>query len=531
MIKSFILNMRVANKILFLFVLLLVVIIALPNLFAAFSGDQTLFTIYAEQISQGAVLYRDVWDVKQPGIFIFFLIAGKLFGFTEIGIHFFELLYFLLFFIVLIITLKDYFHNQLFASLTPLLAIGTYYATSEELHLTQVEGLVGFPIYLTIWTAIKSLQTNERRWLFLSGLCGGIVVVFKQIFLLIIITSWLTVLITFLIRNRKASSLIQKVLPIVSGAFLPVLAVLIYFAWQNELEILAYTTFVYPNKAIATLANADRTYVLKMGLIWFVRKYIPLIVVTFIGMLVFLTRPAEIDQSFIARILSNLRGTNLLTINLVLWFVVGFAVVLAQRLSWWEYHFVLFFVPLGILAAKSLEIIWERFFEKPVFFNPPLGKIIFVFLIVILLSPTIYRTVRNTKNRFNSIAIFIKERRFTPSGPPVDDYQRIRENTAFLLEQNSRTGKIFVLGHPLHYYLSKRQPGLASNGWMPEFFLNDQWLWLKKELVEKKPVYIFIDNFCFDVITKQSPETLLLINQHYRLRSKNGNDYCYEIIN
>lgn len=523
--------MRVANnKILFLFVLLLVVIIALPNLFAAFSGDQALFTIYAEQISKGSVLYRDVWDVKQPGIFTFYLIAGKLFGFTEIGIHFLELLYFLLFSIVLIITLKDYFHNELFALLTPILAIGTYYATSEDLHITQVEGLAGFPIYLTMWTAIKSLQTNGRRWLFLTGLCGGIVIFFKQIFLLIIITSWLSVLITSFIRNRNAYSLIQKVLPIAFGALLPVLAVLIYFAWHNELEILTYTTFVYPNKAIATLASGNRTDVLKTGLIWFVRKYAPLIIFTFIGMLVFLTRSKETNQSLIGRAVANLRGIDLLTINLALWLVVGFAVVLAQRLSWWEYHFVLFFVPLGILTAKSLEIIWERFFEKPVFFSQPLGKIVFVFLLFVLMSPTIYRTARNTGNKFNSIAVFIKEGRFTPSGPSVADYQRVSNNTAFLMEQNSRQGKIFALGNPLYYYLSKRPPGMASNGWMPEFFLNTEWQRLEKELVEKKPVYLFIDDFCFDVIMKQSPETLLLINQHYRLRSKNGNDYCYEII-
>ena len=62
-----------------------------------FWGDQALFTVYARQIAQGAVLYRDIFDVKQPGIFLFYLLGGSLFGYTEIGIHLFELLYWLAF--------------------------------------------------------------------------------------------------------------------------------------------------------------------------------------------------------------------------------------------------------------------------------------------------------------------------------------------------------------------------------------------------------------------------------------------------
>jgi hypothetical protein len=62
-----------------------------------FWGDQALFTIYARELSRGAVLYRDVFDVKQPGIFVFYAIGGSLFGFTEVGIHLFELIYWLAF--------------------------------------------------------------------------------------------------------------------------------------------------------------------------------------------------------------------------------------------------------------------------------------------------------------------------------------------------------------------------------------------------------------------------------------------------
>ena len=46
----------------------------------------------AEQWLSGHVYFRDFWDLKPPGIHLFDLIGGALFGFDEVGIHLFELL-------------------------------------------------------------------------------------------------------------------------------------------------------------------------------------------------------------------------------------------------------------------------------------------------------------------------------------------------------------------------------------------------------------------------------------------------------
>ena len=43
-------------------------------------NDQALFVYYASLLRQGATLYTDVWDNKQPGIFAFYAAAGALFG-------------------------------------------------------------------------------------------------------------------------------------------------------------------------------------------------------------------------------------------------------------------------------------------------------------------------------------------------------------------------------------------------------------------------------------------------------------------
>src|SRR6478672_5676630 len=99
-----------------------------------FDGDQALFATGAWEMSRGAVLYRDFWDIKQPGIFLFYLLAGKLFGFHEVGIHAFELLYMMAFAVVMLVTLRRYYENRSVGALVPLLSVGVYYVISGSWH-------------------------------------------------------------------------------------------------------------------------------------------------------------------------------------------------------------------------------------------------------------------------------------------------------------------------------------------------------------------------------------------------------------
>ena len=212
-------------------VLLIVGSVAFLSLRDGFSGDQTLFLIYSKAIGNGAVLYRDVWDIKQPAIFVFYLAAGKLFGFTEIGIHLLEIIYWLGFSLLLIVGLKKYFTNPLFAVLTPLFTVGIYYSVSGSLHLTQAEALVGFPMFLCLWFCQKFLENpDKKRLLFWSGLFGGIVLTFKLMFLLILFAFWfwLFVFCFYLFGNNAKRFLVSAGL-VSLGLIIPIALVIFYF--------------------------------------------------------------------------------------------------------------------------------------------------------------------------------------------------------------------------------------------------------------------------------------------------------------
>lgn len=63
------------------------VVIALGAFYLPYplNSDSALFLLMAREMAEGARLYVDVWDVKQPGVFWFYLTAGYLFGFEPLA--------------------------------------------------------------------------------------------------------------------------------------------------------------------------------------------------------------------------------------------------------------------------------------------------------------------------------------------------------------------------------------------------------------------------------------------------------------
>ncbi|MFI7586539.1 hypothetical protein ACIB24_05635 [Spongisporangium articulatum] len=55
-----------------------VALLAAVSLWWVESADQSLFALAAEQLREGGVYYRDVWDIKQPGLYWFYLLGDHL---------------------------------------------------------------------------------------------------------------------------------------------------------------------------------------------------------------------------------------------------------------------------------------------------------------------------------------------------------------------------------------------------------------------------------------------------------------------
>ncbi|MHC5738718.1 hypothetical protein [Nostoc sp.] len=490
-------------------VLISVVIIGLINLPFPFSGDQALFTTGALEMQQGKILYRDFWDLKQPGIYYFYFLAGNLFGFNEIGIHIFELIYMVFFSIILQLTLKTYFQHQIIASLVPLLTVGVYYISSSHRQLTQVEGLVGFPLFLCLWLTYQSFNHEGKQrfiQLLISGFMGGIVLIFKLIFLPILLAFWLTILLhSILIKHQNFQKIVIEIfLPIFIGIIFPLLAVFSYFAEVNSLSIVYKTFFIYPGQVVANgKFNLSK---LLFGTAWFLKNFVTLVLIATVAVNVSLRK-----------------GKNLLTLLLVAWFVLGLGIIFLQTRSLWSYHYLLLFVPIGILATKGLDILWQPLKQL----NSPVIKILvsFLFLLPLLLNFQ-FKSVALIKNNL----ALSEDTRFKYQTVFRKDYTLLRSEVDFLSQPGSLPGEIFVAGDPSIYYLSGRTQATSLNAWSLELFLSEQWLQLLQELNLSKPPYIFISDNYQTLIKKEFPKIIELIDKRYHLLSK-SNDGNWYILN
>jgi hypothetical protein len=486
-----------------LIVLILVLLIGLIHLPRPIYGDQALYIIAARKMANGAVLYKDFLDAKQPGIFVFYWVAGRIFGFNEVGIHAFELLYFMIFSLVLISTLRDYFAQRWVASIAPLLTVGFYYAVAGITHLTQIEGVIGAPVFLSIWFADKSLRTKKPHyWIFASGLMGGLILSFKFVFAPIVFFIGLTVLMYRAgCQRRKWATRLNHSAIFTLGVLTPLLLACLYLTQFHMWGLLYDTFFVYPPRAL-TLPPIEISRLLR-SMRWFLDGFSPLLLLAFLGACVTLKSRRDF-----------------FTINLVFWLVSATVVIVLQRRSWWEYHFLLYSIPLGILAGQGLAFAWEQTREILLknwgSYGRILAAICALFLFMPALNGLLMKSILLARYHFaldpaQRLLYQEQDRIFTESF-----YPQVLFEVAFLAHAKAQPGPIWVCDDPLYYYLAKRDPAVSLNI-TAEDLLPAQWIELSQQLQAAKPPYIFVKPFYQNLIQRASPSVSALIEKDYQV--------------
>jgi hypothetical protein len=304
-----------------------------------FGSDQALFTLYARELIHGAVLYRDLFDIKQPGIFIFEAFGGLLFGFTEIGIHLFELIYWLAFSLFALIALRPYFTRRWAAPLVPISTVVVYYLYAAVPDLTQIEILVAFPILAAWWlidNAHPGTREGRRRYA-AAGLVTAAVVLLKYLYILIILAFLAYALRRSRRRGIPIAEMRRPLAAFLIALVVPLLVVAAYFAVHGQLGRIWWVYFEFvPN---AQLFGGKDLGDLKFGARRFMIGHAPMLILAVLGCVHALRQRASPQLDLVA--------------GMVLWGVLGVIAFLVQ--AWWEYKWLLFTVPVGILAVMGVE--------------------------------------------------------------------------------------------------------------------------------------------------------------------------------
>jgi hypothetical protein len=176
-------------------------------------------------------------------------------------------------------------------------------------------------------------------------------------------------------------------------------------------------------------------------------------------------------------------------------------------------------VPVGILAARGVDVLWPRLKELQMPAGGWQTSIVAAVSLLVLFSPMLTSAgIRSIE--FARTGFLHKKDRLRYQSNFNHDYRVALQEVAFLSEPASLPGSIFVLGDSLFYYLSRRPPAIpflnAAGSSPPEL-----WARLVKSLYETRPTYIFLPNNKLNAIRKGTPRAAPYIDETARFIATN----------
>jgi len=445
-----------------------------------FEWDQAMFTLGARVMDHGGFLYRDFWEQKQPAIYLFYWVVGHLFGYGEHGVHLFELLWWTGFAAVLLATLRREFENAWVSRLAPLFTVGVYYASVTQWHLTQVEGLVALPLWLSLIAAARSGKDGAppAARLFLSGVAGGVVLLFKLAFLPIVAAFWLVALVR-VARARGAGGVPVAAAAAAGGAALAPAAVVAFFAAHGQLGALWNATFVEPARLLGAI-HGMRLGTLLEGLSWAGFHFGPLLGLAALGLGPW-----------------RARAKDALVADLLLWIVLGAGVVLIQRFSWWQYHWLLLLAPLGVLALAGVDLLWTTF-ARGARRGPAvalaLGLLFSGHLLAlagkgVMLARTGFASTPARRVAFQRAVSPLYDAFHRDLDAPLEAARAAPAG-------HEAQPMLFVVGNPLYYHVLACTPPLSDAvGLLFETLSREQWTALASRVARTGPQFILVESY------------------------------------
>lgn len=294
--------------------------------------DEATYAVFADHlINHGSDLYKDVQDIKQPGIFLIFsalqLVAGK----SIIAIRFTSIL------VISSATFFLYlFKRREGFDLIPSLLTGFIFI----LMFNYFFGLSANTELFFIWCFALGLMIFQRAsslwWYLLSGLTIGFGFIVKQH----VIFDFAALGLFFFIssgRNKKLMQNLPAMILMLLGFATPYLLTHLYFYVNGNWEHYKYITYIVPNNYLAT---RDWSETLQFNLIAL------LIYSPFVAMAIISWRLPDLSRSFKLLILLLL-CFDLLAINLT-----G---------KPFKHYLLQFAVPLSLIAG---EVYHQPFFRR-----------------------------------------------------------------------------------------------------------------------------------------------------------------------
>ncbi|MDD5070274.1 MAG: glycosyltransferase family 39 protein [Candidatus Omnitrophica bacterium] len=248
-------NQTKGNFILLFLIFITILILRLPYATQLMrQDDEQVYFTAAWQISEGAVLYKDIWDHKGPLLYFLFVPVIKCFGPSIIALRIFTTVYLLITMFFIYRLAKLLFLKDL-ALITPL-AYGLFFSTSRFGLISQGELFMLLPITVSwlLFLPIYFDRSNSRRRIFLCGVFVALAFLIKSFAIGIIIVIVGILIKKRIIDEKSIAAFFFEVFIFFLG-FLSIHFIFIfYFFYQKALIDYFYGFYVFNRNYIADIS-------------------------------------------------------------------------------------------------------------------------------------------------------------------------------------------------------------------------------------------------------------------------------------
>jgi len=455
--------------------LLLGVTLLAPMLAYPFGSDHGSFATTADVLRRGGVLYRDVWEIKLPGIYYLFAGAFAIFGRSMFAVRLLDLLWTLAAAAVLVLVGSRLLSRG--AALAGAFAFLLFYALNFDYwHTAQCDGFASLPLALAALLTLHAEARRSSRHAFAAGLLIGLASLLKFTLATVLALPLLALLAS---RGEPARPRFARALCYLAGGVLPLVVTALLLWRAGTLDDMLRIVFTWTS-AYGRLRVG--------GAPWQVLRLL------FGGSYPILKLIGALSLAGVVSLVLA-RRTRPLWWFLPTWALVIIVGIAAQG-KYFAYHWLPLLPPVGLLAGAGLVFLLERLRRS---FADTGGKLISVAclagLVVLLLAGYWAHFSRPLRYLLGDLPRDVYLADFTASGRYFS-FQADAAVAAYLQAHTQPTDTLFVWGlEPLVYFLADRPPAtrFIHNALLLAFWSPPAWRDLAvSDLQRSRPKFILI---------------------------------------
>jgi len=324
-----------------------VLVFGLPTIIVPLGADQILYSLGARTILDGGQLYRDLWEIKPPLVFLIYTVPFAIAGVHMEAVRVFDLLNTALAMAAVYLLARRFFGER--AGLLAAAFYGfTYLAWSPNDSLAETESFIAAPLALAFWLYLPDdTRRDAPLRAFAAGLLLGAVFALKTSALLFVLALPAAEL---LLQERRTGVGVAGRLALAALGFLLVQAVLgVYLAVAGVLDDFfdIQRNYTLDYNAYRLGGHSHLRFLLDATQIW-LRSAAFLTVPAFAAVLFTFFRPRQARAATLVAVLA----------------------VLALAGVWWQgkmfdYHWLVAVPLLAILAGYAVDQLLELFGALP----------------------------------------------------------------------------------------------------------------------------------------------------------------------